>query len=299
MGGRQQHGWTRPETRRAGVPPRRSAGRAGPAGLSRRFGTARLGTVGSQGRTAEASMSFRAARAMWDAEIPAAPRHSAGVPEPGRLVTARRATGTGLPDLTLQLGRAALPQAVDVDDHGQIRQAVERGPVQGLPETRQHGSRMALQPTADPPIAGEKLLLRHDARSPEHRVEQRRRVPLGEHQTVVGRIVRVLPVIAQVPSLQHRHQVGGRHAGRRMPGPGSRTGAHGVHPQLLSELEHHLHIAEPVDDRAVGDMSIGHGCPPEVHGSVRPTPRSSFESAQNQLPGRRAGHAPIPRVAQA
>ena len=53
---------------------------------------------------------------------------------------------------------------------------------------------------------------------------------------VVGRIVRPLPVVAEMPGQQHRHQIGGRHARRRMAGPGGGAGTDRVDPQLLGEL---------------------------------------------------------------
>ena len=70
----------------------------------------------------------------------------------------------------------------------------------------------------------------------EDRVVQRRRVALGEDQVVVGRVGRVLVVQPQVPVEQHRHQVGGRHRGRRVAGVGGGAAADGVDPQLLAEL---------------------------------------------------------------
>ena len=184
-----------------------------------------------------------------------------------------------------QFGRAALAEAVHVDDRGEVAQVVVGGLVQRLPhrplgrldvsaqhpdpvrqlievpagqghpdpvrqplaeragghvDPRQHRGGVTLQPRAEPPVPGHQLLVGDDARL-EHRVQQRRRVPLGEDQVVVGRVVWPLPVVAQMPGQQHRHQVGGRHARRRMAGPGRgiRTGsnrpaaarrAHGCRP---------------------------------------------------------------------
>ena len=164
-----------------------------------------------------------------------------------------------------QFGRAALAEAVDVDDRGQVPQPVVGGLVQRLPDgalgglavpaqdphpvrqlvevlarqrdadpvrqplteragghvdPRQHRRGMALQPGAEPPVPGHQLLVGDDPGRLEHRVQQRRRVPLGEDQVVVGRVVRLLPVVPEVPGHQHRHQVGGRHARGRVAGPG-------------------------------------------------------------------------------
>ena len=45
----------------------------------------------------------------------------------------------------------------------------------------------------------------------EDGVEQRRRMAFREDQVVVVRLLRIVPVIEEVPRDQHRHQVGGRH----------------------------------------------------------------------------------------
>ena len=84
------------------------------------------------------------------------------------------------------------------------------------------------------------LLVRDDARRLEHGVQQRGRVPLGEDQVVVGRVVRLPPVVAEIPGLQHRHHVGGRHARRRMTGPGGGAAPDRIDPQLLGQLAHVL-----------------------------------------------------------
>ena len=103
-------------------------------------------------------------------------------------------------------------------------------------DPRQHRGGVALQRRAESPVAVHQLLVGDDARRLEHRVQQRGGVALGEDQVVVGRVVRPLPVVAEMPGQQHRHQVGGRHARRRMAGPGGRAGPDRVDPQLLGEL---------------------------------------------------------------
>ena len=95
---------------------------------------------------------------------------------------------------------------------------------------------MTFQPRAEPPVAGHQLLVGDDPDRLVDRVEQRRGVPLGEDQVVVARVIRVVPVIAKVPADQDGHQVGGGHAGGRMPGPGRCARSDGVHAQLLAEF---------------------------------------------------------------
>lgn len=97
--------------------------------------------------------------------------------------------------------------------------------------------RVALQACAEAAVAGQQLLLADDPGGAEHRVQQGRGVPLGEDQVVVARIVRVLPVVAQMAGHQHGRQVGGGRAGGGVAGPGRGAGADGVHAQLLRQLE--------------------------------------------------------------
>src|ERR1700732_2853982 len=61
-------------------------------------------------------------------------------------------------------------------------------------------------------------------------------MPLGEDEVVVARVIRVVPVVAEVPADQDRQQVGGGHARRRMPGPRRGTRTDGVNTQLLTKL---------------------------------------------------------------
>ena len=132
-----------------------------------------------------------------------------------------------------------------------VRQLIEIPPGQRHPDSvgqplaqragrdvnpRQRRGGVALQPRAEPPVPGHQLLVRDDARRLEHGVQQRRRVPLGEDQVVAGRVVRLPPVVAQIPGLQHRHHIGGRHARRRMTGPGGGAAPDRIDPQLLGQL---------------------------------------------------------------
>jgi hypothetical protein len=67
-------------------------------------------------------------------------------------------------------------------------------------------------------------------------VQQHGRVPLREHEPVVGGTLRVGEVVAEVAVHEHREKICGRHRGRRMSRP--RGGAHpdGVDPELLTQL---------------------------------------------------------------
>ena len=71
---------------------------------------------------------------------------------------------------------------------------------------------VSLEPLAEPAVAVHKLVVRDGAHGPEHGVEQRGRVALGEDQVVVDRQAGVVPVVAQVARDKGREQVGRGHA---------------------------------------------------------------------------------------
>jgi hypothetical protein len=102
--------------------------------------------------------------------------------------------------------------------------------------------RVSLEPRAEL-AKRQQLLVRDRARGLEHGIDEGRRVALGEDQVVVPRIVRAVEVVAEVLREQHRHQVRGRHRGRRVPGLGDRCGADRVDAELLSQLAPKLGIA--------------------------------------------------------
>ena len=205
------------------------------------------------------------------------------MPVDGDGTTAERLDPFGVcVQIPAQLGRAALAEAVHVDDRGQVVQPVVGRLVERLPhrplrhlavaaqhphpvrqlveDTGRPGPRRPRRavpgrairwrrpPTAAPgsggPPAGEPnrryvLTSSSSETTPaalNMRVEQRGRVALGEDQVVVGRVVRLLPVVAEIPGQQHRHHVGGRHARRRMAGPGGGAAPDRVDPQLLGQL---------------------------------------------------------------
>ncbi len=95
----------------------------------------------------------------------------------------------------------------------------------------------------------EQLLVGDRARRLVDGVEQRRRVALREDEMVVARVVRPVEVVAEVLGEQHRHQVGGRHRGRRMAGLRDGRGADRIHPELLSQLPPELDIGHGVSLR--------------------------------------------------
>src|SRR5580693_4043468 len=95
---------------------------------------------------------------------------------------------------------------------------------------------MTFQAGAEAAVAGHQLLVGHDTDRLENRVQQGRGMALGEDEVVVARLIRVVPVIAEVPADQDSQQVGGGHARGRMPGTGRGARANGVNAQLLSEL---------------------------------------------------------------
>ncbi len=102
----------------------------------------------------------------------------------------------------------------------------------GHVDPRDQRRRMALQPTAEL-AEGQQLVVGHRPRGLVERVEQRRRVPFGEDQVVVERVVRLIEVVGEVFGEQHRHQVGGGHRGGGVPRAGGGAGADAVDAQLL------------------------------------------------------------------
>jgi hypothetical protein len=93
----------------------------------------------------------------------------------------------------------------------------------------QRRARMALQRAAE--RAGcEQLFVADRTGCLVERVEQGRRVALGEDQVVVVRVVGVVEVVAEVLLGEHGAQIGGRHRRGGMPGPADRGRADRVDP---------------------------------------------------------------------
>ena len=107
----------------------------------------------------------------------------------------------------------------------------------GHVDPREHRHGMALELRAELAEAQEVLVGDRPGRF-QHGVVQRRRVPLGEDEVVVARILGGLEVEVQVLLEQDRHQVGGRHRGGGVARAGLCGGADRVDPQLLAELAH-------------------------------------------------------------
>ena len=80
---------------------------------------------------------------------------------------------------------------------------------------RQDRSRVPLEPASEL-AEREQLLVRDRARGLVHRVQERRRVPLGEDEMVVPRVVGFIEVVPEVLRQQDGHEVGRGHRRGRM-----------------------------------------------------------------------------------
>jgi hypothetical protein len=69
---------------------------------------------------------------------------------------------------------------------------------------------MALQPAAELPVGIDEFVLADYPDRPVHRIQQRRGMALGKNQVVIGRQRRLVPVIAEVPLEQDRHEIRSR-----------------------------------------------------------------------------------------
>jgi hypothetical protein len=102
-------------------------------------------------------------------------------------------------------------------------------------DPRNERRRMTLEDAPELPI-GQELLVRDRADGSKDRVKQRGRMPLREDQAVVRRLLRVVEVVSQVVSDEHRHQVRSRHARRRVPRLRSGGTADRIDAVLLAQL---------------------------------------------------------------
>jgi hypothetical protein len=177
-------------------------------------------------------------------------------------------------------GLAPLSQAVDIDDHHEVVQALHAGMLDGLPDRslghlgiaaqRPHpvgqpiqlsraqcdarGDRhsltertgrhvdpgqlrrgVSLQPGTEL-AEGQKLLVGDGAGGGEHRVDERRRVTLGEDQVIVVGVGRIGVVVAQMARHEDGHEVGRGHRRRGVAGGGGIRRANRVDAQALGEL---------------------------------------------------------------
>src|SRR5207302_8556298 len=94
---------------------------------------------------------------------------------------------------------------------------------------------MSLEPRPEGAVRHQLVVGDRAARFVE-RVEEWRRVPLGEDQMVVGGLVWVGEVVAQVPGPEDGDQIRRRHARRRVARPGLRAGPDAVDAHLLGHL---------------------------------------------------------------
>ena len=213
-----------------------------------------------------------------DVEIPADHRLTA-LPEPVHVQDRRevvelvvRAVLEGLPD------RALRRLAVAAEDPDAVRKPVEVLPRERHPDAdrqtlaqragrdvhpRDEWCGMPLQPAPELPV-GHELLVRDRPGGLVDRVEERRGVSLGEDKAVVLGALRCVEVVAEVLRDEDRHQVRGRHRGRRVTGPGRRAAADGVDAQLLSELLPALDVVH------VPSSVVRHGV--SILGSTRSSP---------------------------
>ena len=102
-------------------------------------------------------------------------------------------------------------------------------------DPRDPGRRVALEDAGELAVGQQLLVGDHPGRL-VHRVEQRRSVPLGEDEPVVGRILRLLEVVAEVLGEQHGHQVSCGHARSGVTRLRFRCTADGIDAELLSQL---------------------------------------------------------------
>ena len=122
-------------------------------------------------------------------------------------------------------------------------------------DPRQDRRRVALEARAELPVGAE-LLLREGARGAEQAVDERRGVALREDEAVVGRVVRLVEVVAEVSCEENRGEVGRGHRRRGMTGARLRAGAHGVDAQLLSQLLPKLAFVHGSSSSVVPEPSI-------------------------------------------
>src|SRR2546427_7557608 len=94
--------------------------------------------------------------------------------------------------------------------------------------------RMPLEPAPALPERHE-LLVRDRAGGAEERVVERRGMALAEDQVIVGRVLRLGPVVAEVAGEENGDQVGRRQRRRRMAGARDRRAADRVGAQLARE----------------------------------------------------------------
>ena len=146
------------------------------------------------------------------------------------------------PDAVRQLVEVPAGQG-DADSVRQPLAERARGDV----DPRQHRGGVALQRRAEPPVSV--ISSSSDTTPAALNIEYSNgdACPLEKIRWSLAGSCGPLPVVPQVPGQQHGHQVGGRHARRRMAGAGGRAGtgssrpaaagrAHGHHPRSARSL---------------------------------------------------------------
>src|SRR5437660_1077459 len=86
------------------------------------------------------------------------------------------------------------------------------------------------------------LLLVDGTDGPEERVEEWRRVALGEDEVVVAGVFGVRPVVAKMTRCEHGDDVRRRHARRRMPGARLGADPDAVDAELLAQLRGEVEV---------------------------------------------------------
>ena len=94
---------------------------------------------------------------------------------------------------------------------------------------------MSFEDAAELAVREQLLVVDHAGRAKD-RVEERRGVPLREDQAVVGRVLRVVEVVAEMARDEHSHQVGCGHPRGRVPRLRCGRGADRVDAELLAEF---------------------------------------------------------------
>ena len=142
--------------------------------------------------------------------------------------------------------RQALPEGAGGHIHpGQTaRRPVIFGALQRLRMTFEAAAELAQR---------HQLVVGNDARCLVHRIEQRAGMSFGKNQAVVIRVAWMAPVVLEIVDQEHRHQIGGRHRGRRVARFGRRCAPDAVHPELPPQLRDALpfvgHENTPSDGR--------------------------------------------------
>jgi hypothetical protein len=124
------------------------------------------------------------------------------------------------------------------------------------PRQLRHRRGMSLQRAAELP-EGQQLLIRDGADGLEHRVQQRRGVPLRQDESVIAQVLGVVDVEPQMVRVQDGQQVCGRHGRGGMPGSRGGRAPDAVHRQLGRQLVPFLGLVHHTPPQSVGPGRYG------------------------------------------